>query len=31
MNKLKKEDFILKSNKLFNNKYDYSQVDYKNT
>lgn len=29
--KITKEEFIEKSNKLYNNKYDYSKVEYYNT
>ena len=31
MTKLNKEEFIEKARKIHNNKYDYSQVEYKNT
>ena len=31
MTKLSKEEFIEQSKKIYNNKYDYSQVEYKNT
>lgn len=31
MDKISKEDFIEKSNKQYNSKYDYSEVEYKNT
>ena len=31
MTKLNKEEFIEQSKKIHNNKYDYSQVEYKNT
>lgn len=30
MKKLTKEEFIIKSQKIHNNKYDYSKVEYKN-
>lgn len=31
MNRIKKEEFIERSQKLYNNKYDYSEIEYKNT
>ena len=29
--KISKDEFIKRSNKLYNNKYDYSKVEYYNT